>query len=425
MECDHFFTNLNSDDIASIIESAQEPICIASPGIQKSIAEALCSAAKKLGPELISVCVDFDEHVFRMGYADIEAIKQLESDGIRIDHSPGLRSGLVIVGDEGYVYTPTALYLEAEPTDVNVRNAVRLSKQQITEALSRMSPVAKAIAVMSTDDPVEKKRIESISPEVVTEEIKSDFIEHVTSKLKQAPPVKFDVVRQVRVFEPFLQYVDMSLSGAAIQRHKLKIPRELQELGGGNDLEGRLKTTFDLIAKGSNVSSKKLDDKLKSIRDNLTRSLGKTHGRVVLKAAKPLLEKRIAELRKMIDEHQENISSDLSTHLDDSRNAIINYYLPIVVENPPDELLGQSLSGKTSEDEARGWINRQLDRVFPSPESLLDEIKFDVRYKDITFETLNQDDFLESVKAAFKDSNIDWDKAYKEFMAAGQVEEKK
>lgn len=204
MDSEYFFTNLNSLDITSLIESATGPICIASPGIQKPIAEALCSAVEKLGPEVISVCVDFDEHVFRMGYGDIEAINLVESYGVRVDHSPGLRSGLIIVGDEGYVYTPTALYLEAEPTEVNVRNAVRLAKKQITEALSRMSPTAKAIAMMLTDDPVEKKRIESIPPEVVTEEIRPDFIAQVTEKLKQAPPVKFDVARQVRVFEPFL-----------------------------------------------------------------------------------------------------------------------------------------------------------------------------------------------------------------------------
>jgi hypothetical protein len=53
MECEHFFTNLNSLDIASFIESAQGPTCIASPGIQKPITEVLCSVAEMPGPELI------------------------------------------------------------------------------------------------------------------------------------------------------------------------------------------------------------------------------------------------------------------------------------------------------------------------------------------------------------------------------------
>ena len=44
----------------------------------------------------------------------------------------------------------------------------------------------------------------------------------------------------------------------------------------------------------------------------------------------------------------------------------------------------------------------------------------DVRYKDITFETLNREDFFEAVKAAFP--MVDWDKAYSEFRAAGETE---
>ncbi|MGA2637184.1 hypothetical protein [Methylocella sp.] len=47
-------------------------------------------------------------------------------------------------------------------------------------------------------------------------------------------------------------------------------------------------------------------------------------------------------------------------------------------------------------------------------------MQLDVRYKDVTFETLNQKDFLEAVKAAFP--RIDWDKAYEEFRAAGERE---
>lgn len=42
----------------------------------------------------------------------------------------------------------------------------------------------------------------------------------------------------------------------------------------------------------------------------------------------------------------------------------------------------------------------------------------DVQYKDVTFETLNQPDFLEVEKKAFPDEN--WDKVYNEFRAAGE-----
>ena len=53
---------------------------------------------------------------------------------------------------------------------------------------------------------------------------------------------------------------------------------------------------------------------------------------------------------------------------------------------------------------------------------MIQEMKLEERYKDVTFETLNREDFLDSVKAAFPD--VDWQKAYSEFKAAGQSEAK-
>jgi hypothetical protein len=63
---------------------------------------------------------------------------------------------------------------------------------------------------------------------------------------------------------------------------------------------------------------------------------------------------------------------------------------------------------KFSEEEAKVWLEAELDRVFPRTDTLIQKMQLDVTYKDVTFETLNQDKFLDSVKAAFP--GIDWDK---------------
>jgi hypothetical protein len=56
--------------------------------------------------------------------------------------------------------------------------------------------------------------------------------------------------------------------------------------------------------------------------------------------------------------------------------------------------------------------------VFPKAETLIQKMHLEVRYKDVTFETLNQEDFLFAIKEAFP--HIDWQKAYQEFRAAGE-----
>lgn len=418
MNQDELFCHLSSAGIAELIRTAEGSVCYAGPGIQQEPAKAMAEVSGRIGPELVTVSLDFDERIMRMGYGDIAAVQMLREAGIVINSSPGLRNALIIVDGEGYTFTPTPLYLEAEAASDSARNAMRLSAEQVAEALARLSPAAKAIAIARATDPVEKARIAELPVEVGGNQVDETQFKQVDKSLKEAPPVRFDLARQVRVFEPYLQYVELSLTGAAIQRHRLAIPASIQKLGGSKDLEGRLRTTFDLIEKGGKLSSRPLENALNEIRKNFTPSLGKDHGRVVLKSAKPILIERLAAFRKQLEEHQKQVGEELQKHLDESRQTIVDYYLPRVMETPPDALLGQSLSVQATEDGARQWLNAELDRVFPSAESLIQVMRLDERYKDVTFETLNREDFLKSVKEAFP--SVDWDKAYEEFRAAGE-----
>lgn len=422
MNPDALFCALSPLRIAELIRSAQRAVCYAGPGIQLDLAQTMVETAGRLGKEMLTVSLDFDDRVMRMGYGDVGAVTLLLEAGISVNSSPGLRTALVVVDSEGFIFTPTALYLEAEPDGDSASNAIRMSGNQVAQALARLSPAAKVIAVAQAKTPGAKQQIEALAVDVMSAPITPAKLAEVTTSLKEVPPVRFDLARQVRVFEPYLQYVELSLTGAAIQRHRLAIPPNIQKLGGSKDLESRLRTTFELIEKGSKLSSKPLEDALNEIRKNFTPSLGKDHGRVVLKAAKAYLVERLTEFRAKLDAHQKTVAADLQKHLDTSREQIVAYYQARVIEAKPDALLGQSLNGEISEASAKKWLNGELDRVYPSADDLIQEMKLDERYKDVTFETLNRKDFLESVKDAFP--NVDWDKAYSEFKAAGQSESK-
>ena len=422
MNLETLFCSLTPSRLAELVRSAQQAVCYAGPGIQLDLAQAMGEVAGRVGKEMLTVSLDFDDRVMRMGYGNVDAVKRLLDAGIAVQSSPGLRTALVVVDNVGYIFTPTALYLEAEPTDGAASNAVRMSGEQVSQALARLSPAAKTIAIAQAKTPEAKQRIEALTVDVVSAPITPEKLAEVTTSLETAPPVRFDLARQVRVFEPYMQYVELSLTGAAIQRHRLAIPPNIQKLGGSKELENRLRVTFELIEKGSKLSSKPLEDALNEIRKNFTPSLGKDHGRVVLKAAKPHLVDRLTAFRIKLEAHQKAVEGELQKHLDTSREQIVAYYLPRVMETKPDALLGQSLNGEVSEAAAEGWLHGELDRVFPSAESLIHEMKLEERYKDVTFETLNREDFLDSVKDAFP--KVDWEKAYSEFKAAGQCEAK-
>jgi len=417
MNSNTLFCHLTSARIAELIRGVKVSVCFAGPGIQLGPANALAEIAGRIGPEMLSVSLDFDENVMRMGYGDLEAVKRLKDAGIIVNHTPGLRSALIIVDDEGFIFTPTPLYLEAESSNDDIRNALRLSRDQVAEALARLSTTAKAIAVAQAVNQEEKSRIENIPVEVSSEQVNDEELSNVEKRLEQAPPIRFDLARQVRVFITYFQYVELKLSGAAIQRRRIAIPPSLLQLDESEELVNRLHTNFDLIENNSRLSSKPLEDILRGIRKNFTPSLGQDLGRVVLKSAKPILTKRLDELREKLGKYKELAKKELQDYLDNSQEKIVDYYLPIVQKSPPDGLLGQSLN---SEDEIRSWIESELKGLFPTADLLVGEMKLDEQYKDVTYETLSGDGFIALIENAFP--NVDWEKAYSEFKAAAEDE---
>lgn len=413
------FVALSARRIAEFIGRAARHVCYAAPGIQDDVAVALVDLKRKTPTVSLTVNLDFNEKTLRMGYGSLAAVERLRKENIEASHFAGLRSSILIVDDQGWVFTPTALYLESEPHSDETPNALRLTTSQVYELLIRLSPNAREEAIQKAATREEAGRIAATPMDVSTQAIESSHFDEVKQAIDLAPPVQFDVVRQVRVFEPYLQYVELSLTGAAIQRHRIRIPKSIQRLGSATDLEGRLQTTFDLIEKSGELSSKALESDLNELRKNFTPSLGKDHGRVVLKNAKPRLMERIDELRKKLEAHQAKVESELQKRIDDSKSQVIDYYLPIARNKLPDALVGQSLLGTPDDDAIRAWLERELDKVFPAAEGLVGKMKLEDRYKDVTFETLNQPDFLEAVKHAFP--LVDWDKAYSEFKAAGEA----
>lgn len=410
------FESLSTKKMAHLIGAAHRRVIFAGPGIRIPAAEALVAAAQRCGSDRILVAIDCNESVMRMGYGEIEAVLKLREAGIAVRQSSGFRSAVLICDDQGWVYTPVALYLEPEPQSDETPNALRLSSEQIQEIAIRLSPAERKTAIEKAPTTEERERLQEVALEVGVMPVGEEQVKAVSASLKEAPPVSFDVARQVRVFQPYIQYVEMNLVGCAIERHRVEIPRTIQKLGASGNLKDRLRTTFDLIERDSKLSSKGLEDELREIRDNFTRSLGKPWGRVMLRTTRATFDERVAAVVTKLEKHKASVKQKLAAHIDKSRKEVVEYYLPIVAKNPPDELVGQLLSPKPSKDDIRAWLNYQLDRVFPKAEDLITDMRLDVQFRDVTYETLNEDGFVAALRNAYP--QVNWDKPYNEFKAA-------
>jgi hypothetical protein len=335
---DGFFTYLDTFKINQLIESATESVIYAAPGVRPEVAGALIQASEDLSEGMVTVCLDVCEQSIRMGFGDFEAVSNLD-DFVVINNIPNLRFALIIVDGQGYSFSPTALYLESEQSTSLGFNAIKLTEQQVQEATTRLSPAAKAIALATCVSEEEREKIAATIPEIPNNPLGEQEIKTIESSIKNNPLVKFDVTRQVRVYSSYLQYVELSMTGAAIQRQKISMPKNLQALGTSNtELEGRFKTSFDLLAKDNALSSKELEKDLKEIRDKFTSSLGKDRGRVLLVRNKDLFLKKIAELDEKLSEHGEQVKENLQKSIDSSKAAIVNIYLPILKTNNPEDM---------------------------------------------------------------------------------------
>ena len=418
------FESMSSKKMAGLIRRAKERVVIAAPALHDEAAQALVEFSKGNDSANVEVVIDCDDEVLRLGYGDMKAIARLNNAGIPLRQSTGLRVGVLIVDDEGWLFTPTALYVQAEVHSDETPNALRLSSQEAERVVQRLSIRANQEAKADHETSASGDREEEApSIEVGLSEVSSQRIISVSRDLDQVPPVPFDVTRQVRVFQPYIQYVDISLRGCAIQRKKVNLPDSIMNMGAESQVRDRLKTTFDLIERGSAVSSKGLEDELNKIRDAYTRPLGKPWGRVLLRAKRKEFDKAIEEFRAKVSEHEQKVRKELQDHLKKSLGQVTDYYQPIVVENPPALLRGQIMTAKPTEEQAKAWLESELSRVFPESDTLLSNMHLDVHFRDVTFETLNEPGFGDALRKAFP--FVDWDKPFNEFNAAKEKEPNK
>ena len=75
------FCTLDSQRIADLIRFAERFVCYAGPGVQMAPAQAMAEVAGRLGVEMVTVALDFDERVMRMGFGDMAAVQVLPTAG--------------------------------------------------------------------------------------------------------------------------------------------------------------------------------------------------------------------------------------------------------------------------------------------------------------------------------------------------------
>ena len=205
------------DHICELIRQAANRLVVLAPAVHEKVACALATRWNELGASKVSVILDLDPEVFRLGYGQLTALKLLEktaaSLGTLIQRQPGIRIGVIVADDVTLIYSPTPLLIEAGPATPTAPNAIRLdhAPQRIVDEVGH------------GDDGV---RAQTVGLDKAT----AADVGKVEADLKANPPQPFDITRKVRVFNAAFEFVDFELSGTSIDQMTFPFPNTSMEL---------------------------------------------------------------------------------------------------------------------------------------------------------------------------------------------------
>jgi hypothetical protein len=393
MRTEPSITNVDDAKLAALIGAAERRVLLLAPGLSELVAAALRDAWARLRGSAVSVILDVDPEVCRLGYGTLEGLKIVRDAATRagalVCHQPGVRIGLIISDDTTVIFSPTPLLVEAGSTQPDRPNAIRLQ--------AAPEEVARDVGLGEHPD---KERVVGLDP------VEAAKIEAVTQDLASNPPVKFDLARRVRVFTSRFQFVELEMTGCFLSRNRVPIPSRLMGLAKDAEVQSQFHAHFNLVH-GARLQVKAGDkvlteESLRQQKEAIARDYLiplKGYGSVVLRANKDKLVRAVEALKADVKAFQDGIKADLQKHMDTSAAALVNALLPAVVRSPPESYTKIHGPG-VSKTQLRHLLSEDIRKAFGKGADLVQEMQVSRVFKDVAYESLVDGKFLEVARKA-------------------------
>lgn len=401
------FQCLTTGDLCRELSSGRNSVVFIGPSINDPLSSAIISKAKQLPAGAVTVVLDYDEHIFRLGYGEVEAVKMLMAAKIPVRKQPGLRISVLLVDDHGWALHQSPMAVE-DP-NASMHNAIALLPQQVRQ-------IRESVVVPPENKTSSTPEATALpAPEIGVAKITTEEEKRVSTLIRNNPPLAFDLQREVNVYRARLQFVELELTGGHIENHTIQLPQSMREQLFGNDpeLQQRLRANYKLIGKRELKGLREIREEVKKLRE-LTRPLNEQLGRVLLSAHKQRFMAHAAKITAKIERFREAGRKEPDKEIERSLSALAGSFADRVAKNPPPSLLS-SQSGRISAKDAKEWLVKFLRKYAPSAESLMQNLNLYCTFKDVTYEMLKNPDFQKRIAEAFP--NESWDKLMQESTA--------
>lgn len=421
------FQEVNDASLINLISKARQRIVFVAPGVHQPVAEALGKRLCEIDHLQVTVVIDPDEDVCRIGYGDAKGLELLsgyaERQGFALMAQPGLRVGVLLVDEITLVWSPTPRSVESAPSDNAATSTVSSAPNGLLLGTNPGEQLAHAVSAAGTDTlPLDAE----IGAEVVT----SERVKKTLEGLAKNPPIPVDLARITRVFSTKLQFAEFTVRGAKFSKRELKVSSDYINADIQGELKGlvdsRLRAFGDFrdeevevpaFSNGIEVfdqNGKRLKEKvseasLQRQRNELERRYlfnVPGFGRLIAKDDKQELERLVAAYRAQLEAYSEAIRQ----RLDEQAARIIDEAAKLIADRAARS--GTQLDG----NQLRESIQKSLDRT----KDEVPEVK--LVFKDVTYEQTKNPEFRAKVDKALPASKRkqlgDWNQDFDAAKAA-------
>ncbi|HYE60715.1 MAG TPA: hypothetical protein VD997_01855 [Phycisphaerales bacterium] len=389
-EAGHAMVVADDDVIAGMITRARRRVIVVAPGLSEDLAEDPAECWLLLGRDAVSITLDVDPEVCRLGYGDIKAVRLLQTTAARLGATlnthAGIRIGVVIADDETLIFAPTPLNVEAAPAS----NAATL----------------KPNAIRVGSPPPELQRDLGAGPNGVREQIVGldpvdrHVLQAVEADLERLPPAPVDLSRMLRVYTARIEFVELRLLGCMTSRKTIKIPADL--VGIPDEKTGNLlESTFRLI---DEADAGVWGTELTRIRDFIVARFLvhlPTYGYILRLADKPKFELAVRTLVKMLNRARRRKGGHLQAAMNRRLEVLHAALLPAVSAHPPERWYVTATHSDIPE-----LLREELHELAGTAEEMLEGARVELRYKGVTYETLTDEGFFALVSQRLSDMPV-------------------
>lgn len=391
------FVAITEEYLISKINTAKTRVAFIGTGFNSNVADAVVKKRNLVE----NIIFDNNSDVYRIGYGYAESLKILRDAGIQMQETHNIRINVLVADDEALIYSPTPLIVE-NPVKESFPNGIIIDYDAVAGLFNVVEIANKQFAKEKglTDSQSDTKKL------VVTT-LTDTSISQTLQIIKENPP-KLDLHRKLNVYNARIKFIEIQLSGFNIKQHKVKIPSDLLLVAKDDEnVQKQLSATYNLFNtfdKESNLvkRTKNIQDSVKRLREKYTLNLT-GYGAMCLVSKIPEIEREIQEIQNEIELTKKDLARKINLEIDNSKKALSKALVPVVQNNPPQALRDNLFdSKKITVKTARSFVDDQLDKAFITGNSYLADMKLEVRYKDLTLNT------LEKPEVASKIMNSKW-----------------